>query len=92
MSEKFVVAWNPIQQVFSVETLEKHLEINRNAFRENTPATFIILELFNSHHEASEFCLRLQAIRNKRLETGVKNYFPVRNQELEDIWEEAFNS
>lgn len=65
---KFVVAWNYTQQVFSVETLEEHLKANQMAFKHNTTAAFAMLGLFNTHEEASEFCLTFQEIRNQRLD------------------------
>lgn len=65
----FVVGWNREQDdSLRVEPLDEHIRYNLESFCENTSASWAMVGLFETHEEASEYCARLRAIRNERVD------------------------
>lgn len=65
----FVVGWNREQcDTFQVESLDEHIRYNLEAFREDTTASWAMVGIFKTHEEATEYCAKLLAIRNARLD------------------------
>ncbi|WP_288064811.1 hypothetical protein [Rodentibacter caecimuris] len=70
----FVVGWNREQgDAFTVETLDDHIRYNLDAFYENTTASWAMVGVFDTHEQATEFCSKLQAARNERLDKSANS-------------------
>lgn len=59
----FVVAWHKQQNWLKVESVDEHIRANLNAFAENADFGMVLLGLFDTQDQASEFATRLRAMR-----------------------------
>lgn len=60
---KWVVEWSQIQQNFHVDTLEKTLERNLRAFKNDRPSQYVVLCIADSMEQANELCSELKVAK-----------------------------
>lgn len=61
----YVVCWNKNQNWLKLETLEEHLRANLDAFAENSDCAMALLGVFDTHEEATDFCVKLRHLQHK---------------------------
>ena len=69
----WVVLWSPHQNLFHVQTVQEMIEDNRVVFEYDRKGDYIVLDIVETHDEATHLTRKLIEIRNKRLESEEKH-------------------